>query len=118
MAPGVFRSPGTVVTRTPRTCPLRTMRRMTYAVRWRENDGPAAAGGLLLAENGLVLSGPFRRSLSYRDVRELYFDRSDDPALVLVTRQGDHVSIGSLQGLGALHELADRVAAARGKASA
>jgi len=95
------------------------MRRMTYAVRWRENDGPEFAGGLAFERGGLELSGTAagrptaHRELHYGDVRELYLDRLHVPALVLVMRDGDRVAIGSLQGLGALHELADRVAAGR-----
>jgi hypothetical protein len=34
---------------------------------------------------------------------------------VLVTTAGDRVEIGSLQGLGALHELAEELAGRRGK---
>jgi hypothetical protein len=91
---------------------------MTYAVRWRENGGPAFTGGLLLTEGGLELTGtPKRRGVGYGELRELYFDRTPDATLVLVTNRGDRLAIGSLQGLGALHELADRVAVARGAGS-
>jgi hypothetical protein len=94
------------------------MRHMTYAVRWCENGGPANTGGLLLTEGGLELTGiATRRGVDYGDLSELYFDRTADAALVLVTIRGDRLAIGSLQGLGVLHELADRVAAARGAAS-
>jgi len=96
------------------------MRRMTYAVRWRENDGPPFAGGLLLRGSGLELTGSTaRRALMFDDVCELYLERAagqgGQPALVLVTRDGTRVVIASLQGLGALHEVADHVAAGRGK---
>jgi hypothetical protein len=92
------------------------MGRMTYAVRWRENDGPAVAGGLSLGGAGLELTGAAaRRALMFDDVSELYLERGGQPALVLVTRDGDRVAIASLQGLGALHEVADRVAAGRGR---
>jgi hypothetical protein len=91
---------------------------MTYAVRWRENGGPSFTGGLLLTEGGLELTGTMaRRGIGYGDLSELYLDRTPEAALVLVTKRGDRLAIGSLQGLGALHELADRVAAARGTAS-
>ena len=102
---------------------------MTYAVLWRENEGPEFAGGLLLAGAGIELSGTAvgrlaaQREVSYGDVRDLYLERqrraSDrHTALVLVTTEGDRLEIESLQGGGALHELADHVAAARGKAAA
>jgi hypothetical protein len=91
---------------------------MTYAVRWRENGGPAFTGGLLLSDGGVELTATaMRRGVGYGDLSELYFDRTPDAALVLVTNQGDRLAIGSLEGLGALHELADRVAAARGATS-
>jgi hypothetical protein len=91
---------------------------VTYAVRWRENGGPACTGGLLLTDGGLELAGAAaRRRIGYGDLSELYLDRTADALLVLVTSRGDRLAIGSLQGLGALHELADRVAAARGAAS-
>jgi hypothetical protein len=87
---------------------------MTYAVRWCENGGPAFTGGLLLTERGLELTGAAeRRGVGYGDLSELYLERSQGPALVLVTNEGDRLAIGSLQGLGVLHELADRVATAR-----
>jgi hypothetical protein len=90
------------------------MRGVSYAVVWRENGGPACAGGLVLVGAGLELSGATtRRDVPYADLRELYVDRSEHPALVLVTSAGDSYAISSLQGLGALHELADRVAVAR-----
>jgi hypothetical protein len=99
---------------------------MTYAVLWCENDGPEFAGGLLLSGRGLKLSGTAEgrptalRALPYDELRDVYLERSAppkhtwDPSLVLVTRDGDRLAIGSLQGLGALHELADHVAHARG----
>jgi hypothetical protein len=118
-----------VAARIPARPPRRIMRRMTYAVLWCENDGPEFAGGLLLAGRGLELTGTSegrpaaQRAVPYDDVRDVYLERAAprrhtwDPSLVLVTRDGDRVEIGSLQGLGALHELADRVAHARGKAA-
>ena len=92
------------------------MRRMTYAVRWQENDGPPFAGGLLLDGAGLWLTGTSaRRGLMFDDVAELSLERGGQPSLVLVTSEGDRLAIASLQGLGALHEVADRVAAGRSK---
>src|SRR5206468_1082887 len=86
---------------------------VSYAVVWRENGGPTCVGGLVLVGAGLELSGAAtRRNVPYDDLRELYVHRTDKPALVLVTSAGDSFAIASLQGLGALHELADRVAVA------
>ncbi len=91
---------------------------MTYAVRWRENGGPPFTGGLLLTDGGLELTAAVtRRGVGYGELSELYFDRTADASLVLVTSRGDRLAIASLQGLGALHELADRLAAARRAAS-
>lgn len=102
---------------------------MTYAVRWSENDGPEFAGRLALDPGGVALSGtaagrPVAHvGLAYADLVEVYLERSAppkhtwEPSLVLVTREGGEVAIGSLQGLGALHELAEQVATARGKAA-
>jgi len=101
------------------------MRPVTYAVLWSVNDGPELAGAVALAGSGLELSGSaaggprVRQVFPYTDLRELYFERlaprkhTWDPSLVLVTSSGDRVAIGSLQGLGALHELADEVAGHR-----
>jgi hypothetical protein len=102
----------------------------TYAVIWSENDGPECVGKLALTETGVALSGTAsgpcdaQRELDTDELVDVYLDRSApgrrrwEPALVLVTRAGDRVAVGSLEGLGALHELADRVAGARGKAAA
>jgi hypothetical protein len=103
--------------------------RMTYAVLWSENNGPEFAGRLALALGGVELSGTAagrsaaHLDLCYADLADVYLERSAPPkhtwkpSLVLVTREGNEVAIGSLQGLGALHELAEQVATARGKAA-
>jgi hypothetical protein len=95
------------------------MRRMTYAVRWRENDGPEYAGGLLLRDDALELAGRttgrtvVHLTLPYDAVRDLHLERAAQLLLVVLTRDGDRVVIASLQGLGALHELADQLTARR-----
>ena len=103
---------------------------MTYAVLWSENDGPEFAGRLSLDRGGVALSGTAagqptaHRDVPYAELAEVYLERTAPPrhtwkpSLVLVTRAGDEVAIGSLQGLGALHELAEQVASARGKTAA
>lgn len=102
---------------------------MSYAIVWSENDEPGYAGRLELTPTAVLLSGTratppkARRELCYHDLTAVYLERRApakrpwEPALVLVTREGDRVAIGSLDGLGALHELADYVAGARGKAA-
>ncbi len=94
---------------------------MTYGVLWSENDGPEFAGRLELADGTVRLTGsaagrPSRLDLRYDEVAEVFLERSAPrrhdwaPALVLLTHAGDRVEIGSLQGLGALHEVTARVA--------
>jgi hypothetical protein len=101
---------------------------MTYAVVWSANGGPEYAGRLDLGEASVQLSGsdhgaPAHCDLSYRDVTHVFLERTAPPrhswapALVLVTSDGDRVEIGSLQGLGALHEVAQSVAGSCGKAA-
>jgi len=99
---------------------------MSYAIVWSENDQPEHAGRLDLTGSGVLLWGnglgpaEARRELRYDELMEVYLERSSpaklpwEPALVLVTREADRVAIGSLEGLGALHELAERVAFSRG----
>jgi hypothetical protein len=103
---------------------------VTYAVLWSENDGPEFAGKLSLDSGRVVLSGTAagqpstHRDVLYTDVADVYLERTAPPrhtwkpSLVLVTRDGDEVAIGSLEGVGALHELAEQVASARGKTAA
>jgi hypothetical protein len=79
---------------------------MTYAVRWSENDGTESAGSIDVGRGGV----------------ELYIERragvGHGPALVVVERDGRCVRISSLEGLGALHELAEHVACEGEKAVA
>ena len=99
---------------------------MSYAVLWSENDGPELAGRLSLEPTGVALSGTSGLAAAHCDIRfsdlaDVYLERTLPPrhpwrpSLVLVTRAGDHVEIGSLQGVGALHELAEAVVSGRGK---
>jgi hypothetical protein len=99
---------------------------MTYAVLWCENDGPELAGRLSMQEAGVALFGtaadspPATRDVRFAEIADVYLERDAPPwhrwrpSLVLVTTAGDRVEIGSLQGLGALHELAEEVAGRRG----
>jgi len=100
---------------------------MTYAVLWSENDGPEFAGRLSMEPAGVALFGttegrpPATCDVRFAEIADLYVERSAParhtwrPSLVLVTTAGDRVEIGSLQGLGALHELAEELAGRRGK---
>jgi hypothetical protein len=100
---------------------------MTYGVRWNENDGPDHVGGLTVDRGTLVLSDagesihkPALR-LASEELADIYLERrtgssnSGRPNLVLVTHDGTRLQIASLEGLGALHELAEQLTLARGK---
>ena len=99
---------------------------MTYAVLWSENDGPEFAGRLSMGPAGVALFGtaegrpPATCDVQFAEIADLYLERTAPPrhswrpSLVLVTTRGDRLEIGSLQGLGALHELAEEVAGHRG----
>ena len=96
---------------------------MTYAVVVSEGDGPEQVGRLEFERDCLRLLGG--STVRYDDLRDVYVEpRSGGsttarrPTLVLVSRQGERLRIGSLEGLGALHELAEKVAEARGKTAA
>jgi hypothetical protein len=101
---------------------------MTYAVRWNENEGFAYAGKLELTRCDVHLVGTgggvttISRDVRYEDLDQVYLERCPqarsvgEPALVLTTFAGDRIAIGSLEGLGALHELAETVAQERDRA--
>ena len=116
-----FPQPETGSGRTPSRLPRDTMRRMTYAVVWSEDGGPPNPGSLEVADRHLVLAGRAEpgRHLSYDDLAEarlerLYADRlSGRPTLALTLRGGEVLRVASMEGGGTLHELADRIAAAR-----
>jgi len=93
---------------------------MSYAVIWSANEQPDCTGGLVLTSDEIRLSGADACcALRYDDLVDVYIERSApakhswEPALVLVTCDGERVAVGCLEGLGALHELAERVAAIR-----
>jgi hypothetical protein len=99
------------------------MRFMTYAVIVSKDDGPEHIGRLEFERDCLRHSGG--RAVRYDDLRDVYVERrsggsttASHATLVLISRQGERLRIGSLEGLGALHELAGKVAEARGKAAA
>jgi hypothetical protein len=88
---------------------------MTYAVVLSADDGPGTAGRLDLEADSLAFSGGGR--VRYADLRDIYLERrpAGPPALVLQSSSGDHLRIASLEGLGALHELAEELVEARAK---
>jgi hypothetical protein len=95
------------------------MRLMSYAVVWRENDGPACAGLVELDDRCFELSQD--RRVRYCDLADVYLERrsggsaSSRPSLILICHDGTRLQIESLEGLGALHELAGELVEARRK---
>jgi len=96
---------------------------MTLAVRWHEDGGPGYAGKLAVDHCAIVLSGiaagarEARRMLPFTELVDAHFERHGGPVLVLVGRSGNRLEIASLEGAGALHELAEQVEDGRGKAA-
>ena len=95
---------------------------MTYAVLVSEDDGPEQPGSLALEPDALRFPNGSR--VRYAELGDVYVERrsggprSGRPSLVLLRHDGERMRITSLEGLGALHELAEQVAAARcGKAA-
>jgi hypothetical protein len=98
---------------------------MSYGVVWSENDGSLHAGRLDLVRGSILFDGTSREMGRCR--RELFYDELADvrrerrrearltkrPTLVLARRNGGCIRISSLEGAGALHELAERLEAAR-----
>ena len=99
----------------------------SYAVGWREPDGPFATGRLQLDSNGLLFEGrvcsgrPSRLELRFEDMTGVHIEADDFVrgvrALVLERRAGSPVRVMSLVGFGVLHEVADLVADAMGPRS-
>jgi hypothetical protein len=95
---------------------------MTYAVAISEDDGPGRVGRLELEPSCLRFAGG--KPVRYADLRDVYVERRSGgsppgrPTLVVVTRGGARLQIASLEGLGALHELAESLAESRGKTAA
>jgi len=95
---------------------------MTYAVVWSENGGAPRAGRLELASGSLRLAGRPGRELSFDDIADARIDRrptlrlAGRPTLVIESRAGDRFRVASLEGAGTLHELTERLEAARRRA--
>src|SRR5579862_5149910 len=88
---------------------------VSYAVVVSANDGPQRPGGLELGHNELLFSDGTR--VRYDDLDDVYLERraghEERPALVLISHRGERRTIESLEGLGALHELADGIVKGR-----
>ena len=103
---------------------------MSYAVVWREEQGPVYAGSLELRERCVVLGGSAPQARESR--RELYYSEIDDVAvdgragarldgrqtLVIDRRRAPNVRVASVEGAGTLHEIAERLAGAVRRAAA
>jgi len=91
---------------------------MTYAVMLSADDGPATAGRLDLEPDSFSFSDG--RRVRYGDLLDIYLERSSNkpPSLVVQPRTGDRLRFVSLEGLGALHELAEQLYEGRVKAVA
>ncbi len=95
---------------------------MTYAVMVSADDGAELAGRLELDPDCLWFSGGSR--VRYADLGDVYVERrsggsaASRPTLVLITHGGERLRISTQEGLGALHELAEELVEARGKAAA
>jgi hypothetical protein len=90
---------------------------MSYAVLWSEAGGPTFAGKLELRDRLLFLEGAncgvHRRTLDLDQVASLRIGRGrlerlqGRPVLVLEDGNGSRLCLATLDGIGALHELAD-----------
>ena len=90
---------------------------MSYAVVTSANDGPQRPGGLELGRDELLFSDGTR--VRYDDLDNVYLERraghAEHPSLVLISHHGERRTIESLEGLGALHELADGIVKGRSR---
>lgn len=98
-----------------------SFQRRTYAVTWREADGPLRAGKLALGSTGLRLEGGTARGhlssqrILYNDLSEI--ETARDPAVriggrptIMVKRPGrSPLAIACVDNPGCLHELAERL---------
>jgi hypothetical protein len=99
----------------------------SYAVTWRENDGPLFAGRLELSEQQLRLDGTSRHGQASRqtirldELSDVGVGRAADDRLAgrrsikLERRHGAPLRLGSLDGRGALAELVELLTGREGK---
>src|ERR1700758_4621013 len=88
----------------------------SFAVLWSESHLPARAGKLQLDASGLTFEGPhFDHHVYYEDIEAVHVARhpaerlAGRPALVIDLAVGGPLRIGSLEGVGVLSELAERL---------
>lgn len=95
---------------------------MSYAIIWIDDGGEKSSGRLDLGPTAVILTGTGAgsvREVGYGDLRSARVERCAQlelppkPALVLELQNGERFVIGSLEGVGALYELTDDLAAAR-----
>jgi hypothetical protein len=82
---------------------------MTYAVVLTTDEEPGRAGRLDLERDSFTFSDG--RRVRYGDLQAIYLERAPGkpPSLVVQLRSGDLLRFVSLEGLGALHELAEQM---------
>jgi len=85
------------------------MRRTSYAVWWREGDGPRHVGKLEVARLHALFSGKESRRLAVRldEIRSVEYGRDE---VRIERRMQSTVRIGNLDAPGALRELANVLA--------
>lgn len=93
----------------------------TYAVKWREADGPVLMGRLELGRGGLVFEGPrngepaITLTIPYAELTGFRIGRDADerldgrPTLIVERPRGDVVLTSTMIQAGVLQELADRL---------
>jgi hypothetical protein len=88
------------------------MKRRSYAIWWKQGDGPRFAGKLELGDFYLLLSGNGSKRIVI-PLDQIVTVEYTGGQLTIHWRLGDPIEIGNLDGPGALLELADslRVAA-------
>ncbi|HEX5468710.1 MAG TPA: hypothetical protein VFW80_06660 [Gaiellaceae bacterium] len=95
----------------------------TYAIAWRDGDGPTQVGKLELRDDGIHLEGGsvggrlFATTLRYRDISGLRMARTGRaerlngrPTLLLQRAGRSSLRIASVEGLGSTTEIFARVA--------
>jgi hypothetical protein len=98
------------------------MFRKSYAVLWREGDGPVSAGKLVLGPTSLRLeTGSARSRASSTVLRYAEFETVENAALAdrirsqptaLVTRSGmERLAIAAVDGMGSVREIVERLTA-------
>jgi hypothetical protein len=91
---------------------------MTYAVVLSTDGEPGKAGRLDLDPKSFSFSDG--RRVRYADLTAIYLERAPGkpPSLVVQPRSGDLLRFVSLEGVGALHELAEHIYEGRERVAA